>query len=167
MAFVTLPALAITFTYRDISGSIGKSVMHMPSNTLLADANTAAAGMVVAMLSVSDATIIGYNVAYGVTNTTPAAAAAGSRVENKGSLSFRTAAGKITTVTVPAIKAAAVNAAGGLISTEASMAAMIATMLGTPWTDSNGQDLSALVSDAQVFRRTSKRQHTTDINPTT
>jgi len=31
--------------------------------------------------------------------------------------------------------------------------------------DSNGSDLAALISDAQVFRTTTKRQYTSDTSP--
>jgi hypothetical protein len=159
--------MQVTFTYVDESGSIGKSVVHLPSTTTLADAETAAAGLVAALLAVSDAQILAYSVNWGVTNTTPAAPAAGSRVENKALFSFRTAAGKLARVSVPGVKAAAVAASGGIISDETSVAALITALTGGAWCDSNGSGLDALVSDAQVFRSTSKRQFTSDRNPTT
>ena len=165
MAFVTRPALPVTINYVDASGSAGSSVFHLPAATLLADANTAAAALVTAILATSDCSVIGYSIGYGVTNTTPAAPAAGSRVENKALLKFRTAAGKVASATVPGIKAAAVASSGGLISTETSVAALIAALTGGAWCDSNGSDLVSLLSDAQVFRTTSKRQFTTDVSP--
>jgi len=167
MAWATLPAMAVTFTYVDSSGSIGKSVAHVPAATTLTDANTAAAALAAQLLNTSDCQIISYSITYGVTNTTPAAPASGSRVENKALLTFRTAAGKSSRISIPGIKAASVAESGGIISTEASMAALIAGLLGTPWCDSNGSDLAALVADAQVFRSTTKRQYTTDTNPST
>jgi hypothetical protein len=167
MAWVTLPSLAVTFTYVDASGSVGKSVAHLPAATTLADAETAAAGLVVQLLSASDCQVISYSITWGVMNTTPAAPAAGSRVENKAKFSFRTAAGKLAIVSVPGIKSAAVATSGGIISTETSVAALITALTGGIWCDSNGSDLSALASDAQVFHSTTKRQYTTDTNPTT
>lgn len=165
MTWVTLPSIAVTFTYVDASGSIGKSVAHVPASTTLADLNTAAAALAVNLLAVSDCQIINYSAAYGVSNTTPAAPAAGSRVENKALLTFRTAAGKAARLSIPGIKAAAVATSGGIISTQTDVAALIAALLGAPWCDSNGSDLAALISDAQVFRSTSKRQYTTDKSP--
>jgi hypothetical protein len=157
--------MAVTITYVDASGSVGKSVTHVPAATTLADANTAAAGLVTDLLAVSDCQVIAYSITYGVTNTTPAAPAAGSRVENKALFAFRTAAGKLARISVPGIKAAAVAASGGIISTDADVAALITNLLAAPWCDSNGSSLDALVSDAQVFRSTSKRQYTTDVSP--
>jgi hypothetical protein len=157
--------MAVTFTYIDASGSIGKSVAHLPSTTTLAAAETAAAALVADLLNASDCQVIAYSVTWGVTNTTPAAPAAGSRVENKALFSFRTAAGKLARISVPGIKAAAVAASGGIISTETNVAALITALVGGAWCDSNGSSLDALVSDAQVFRSTSKRQYTTDVSP--
>ena len=165
MAWSTLPALSVTFVYRDASGSLGRSVAHLPSDTTLEDANTAAAGLVADLLAVSDASIISYSINYSVQNTTPAAPAAGSRVENKALLTFRAANGKAARLTVPAIKAAAVATSGGIISTNADVQAVIGELVSGSWTDSNGSSLDAVVSDAQVFRSTTKMQYPTDISP--
>lgn len=162
MAWATLPAMTVTFSYIDASGSPGKTVAHLPSTTTLADAETAAAGLVADLLATSDAQIIAYSVNWGVRNTTPAAPAAGSRVENKAKFTFRTAAGKTATLSVPAIKAAAVAASGGIISTNTDVAALVTGLTGGAWCDSNGSSLDALVSDEQVFKATTKNQRTSD-----
>lgn len=167
MAWSTLPAISVTFVYRDASGSLGRSVAHLPAGTTLADANTAAAALVAQLLAVSDASIISYSIAYTVNNTTPAAPAAGSRVENKALLTFRANNGKPARITVPAIKAAAVAASGGIISSQTDVAALVSGLVGGAWSDSNGSSLDALVADAQVFRSTTKAQYPTDVNPST
>lgn len=157
--------MPITFAWRDASGSPGASRLYLANSVSLADANTKASGLATLLLAASDCTILGYNIGYPMVNTTPAAPGAGSRVENRAVFSFRTDAGKVTRVTVPGIKAASVHPSGGIDSTEASIAAVIADILGGGWTDSNGIDIVSLVKDAQVFSQTSQLQYTSDTSP--
>jgi hypothetical protein len=165
MALTQKPALALTVEYMDETGSPGKSVFHLAAATTLAAAKTAADALITQLLAASDCTIVGYSIGASVAETAPVAPAAGSRVENKALLKFRTAAGKVSTISIPGIKAAAVAQSGGIVSTDTDVAAIVATLTAAPWTDSNGSLLTHLYSDEQVFRSTRKRQFTTDISP--
>ena len=167
MAWVATPAISVTVEFKDASGSRSSSQFNLPSTTTLADAITAVSGLVTNLLAVSDATIVGYSITHSVINTSPAAPAASSRVENKGVLVYRTVAGKITRVSVPAIAPATVNAAGGIVSTDTNVTALVNELIVGQWCDTNGQSLSSIIEDYQRFSATSKRQRTTDISPTT
>lgn len=165
MAIVQRGALKVSFTYRDETMSLGKGEAYLPVATTLASAQTLAAALVEDIAAATDCVVLGYSITAGYVENAPAAAAAGSRVENKAVFQFRTAAGKISKFTLPGIKPALVNAAGGIISSATAAAAVIADITTSAWCDSNGSDLTNLYADYQRFSPTSKRQLTTDTSP--
>lgn len=165
MALVQRGALRVIYTYRDKTGSIGKGEAFLPSITTLADAKTLADALMAELQTASDCSVLSYNVVASFIETAPVAAVSGSRVENKGVFQFRTAAGKLTKLTVPGIKAALVNDAGGIISTATPAAAIVGTMTTSAWCDSNGSDVVSLYADYQRFSSTTKRQMTSDSAP--
>lgn len=164
MALVNLPP-TVTFTYEDETGSTSSTQLSIPAATTIADARTAADGLLAELAANTGCIITGYSIAFSTIETAPGVAAAGARVEEKGNLVFRTAAGKLTKVTVPGILPGVVLASGRLDEDAATLATLIASLTGGIWTDSNGSDLVALDSLYQSFRTSSRRQLPSDRKP--
>lgn len=164
MAIVNLPA-TITFVLVDETGSRSEVQTSILAATTVADARTAADALVAELNAASDAVVEGYSITFSSVETEPAAPAAGGRVERKGLLAFRTAAGKIARVTIPGVIGAAVLPSGRLDEDNAAIAAVVASLGATPFSDSNGAALSTLVEAYEVYRDTSRRQKPTDRKP--
>lgn len=137
----------------------------MPAATLMAAAVAKADATAALITTISGCAIVGYTVSSGKTDAAISTPATNSRVENKAVFVFRTAVGKKASFSFPNPLPAVVNANGGIISGQADCAALIADLLAG-YCDSNGQDLTALVQDAQVFSATTRTWHTTDVSPT-
>lgn len=164
MALVNLPP-SVTFTYEDETGSTSSTQMSIPAATTVADARTAAEALLTDLAANTGCLITGYSIAFSTIETAPGVAAAGARVEEKGNIVFRTAAGKLSRVTVPGVLPAVVLPSGRLDEDAATMASLIAAIIGGIWTDSNGADLVALDSLYQSFRSSTRRQLPTDRKP--
>jgi hypothetical protein len=164
MAFVDT-APSITFQFVDETGSVGTASYNIDPDTTVADARTAAAGLLVQLKANSDCEVNGYVITFPTIDTAPETPAAGSRVERKGNFTWRTAAGKTARTTIPGIKDAAVLASGRIDEDQADVAAYVGALDGTPWTDSNGSGLSALSEAYETFRSTTKRQLPSDRKP--
>jgi hypothetical protein len=168
MALTARPTLVVTIDYIDGSGSRGQSVTHLPAGTLLATAITKVDALVALIQAVTTCGIVGYSISTGKTEVATPSTDAKSRVEHKAELTFRTAAAKKAHFSVPSPDPATVAASGGIISTPAGVAALIAALGGgANFCDSNGSFLTAQVADAEIFNRTTMRQLTTDTNPAT
>jgi len=166
MALVAKPTLVVTIDYIDSTGSKGQSVTHLPAATTMAAAIVKVDATVALLLASTDCAIVGYSIATGKLETSTPAPTLGSRVEGRATLTFRTAAAKTAHFGFPAPKGALTAATGGLVSTQADLAALITDLLGG-YCDSNGSDLTALIADELIFNRTSIRQRTTDTSPAT
>lgn len=96
--------------------------------------------------------------AYSSRNTTPAAAAAGSRVERKGVFQFNTAAGKVATYQLPGIIDAAVLPDGRIDDDNLAVAALAGAIIAVDavFCDSNGVSLDSLAAAYERFNSTSK-----------
>lgn len=164
MARVNLPPV-VTFSWEDETGSRSNTQVSIPAATTVADARTAAEALATEMAATTGCVLTGYSIAYSTTETAPGLALEGSRVEQKGNFVFRTAAGKLCRVTVPGILGANVLPSGRIDEDAATVAALIASLLGAPWSDSNGADLSALVEAYESFRTSTKGQLPRDRKP--
>jgi hypothetical protein len=165
MALVTKPAITVSIEYIDATGSKGSSTLYLPSATTLAAAITKLDATAALITAVSDCAIIGYSIATGKIDTATPAPIVGSRVENRAEFTLRTAAAKLARFSFPSPKSTILNASGGILSTLPAVAALQADLIGG-YTDSNGSALTSVVSDTQIFQRTSVKQMTTDTNPT-
>lgn len=164
MAFVDA-APTVTFTFVDETGSTSTATYSIDPATTVADARTAAAGLLVQLKANSDCSVQGYTINFPTIDTAPEAPAAGSRVERKANFSWRTAAGKIAKTTIPGIKDAVVLSSGRVDEDLADVAAYVGALSAAPWTDSNGAGLDTLIEAYESFRSTTKRQLPTDRRP--
>jgi hypothetical protein len=161
MAFVDV-APTVTFTFVDETGSTSTATYSLAAATSVADARTAAAGLLVQLKANSDCSVQGYAINFPTIDTAPEAPAAGSRVERKGNFAWRTAAGKMARTTIPGIKDAVVLGSGRIDEDNADVAAYAGALAAAPWTDSNGAGLDTLVESYETYRSTTKRQLPTD-----
>lgn len=164
MALVNL-ATSVTFSFVDESASKSSMQVSAAAGTTLADLRTAANALVPLLEAASDCSCTGYNITATTIETDLPVPAAGSRVERKGNFDFRTAAGKLASVSVPGIIGSAVQAGGRVDEDNAAVAALLVALQATPWTDSNGSDLGILVNTYESYRKTSRRQLPTGRRP--
>lgn len=157
----------MTFTLQDESGSISTISFDIPTTTL-ASAALAAGGVMRGLLAnVTGCAILNQSVTYSQFDTTPELPAAGSRVEKKGVLIFRTGAGKTARYEIPGIEQALVMTSGRLNEDAPALAALATAMTAADalYSDSNGSDLVSLKEAYERFRKTSKRQMPRDRVP--
>lgn len=155
MPWVERPTASLTYKLRDESGSTASLALDVPQTTL-ADAAITAAGVLRPLIeAITDCTVVSYSLTYASYDTTPPAPAAGSRVERKGSFTFRTAAAKTVTYQVPGIATSLVEPTGLIDTSDAAVAAFAGALIAVDaiFSDSNGVDLSALISAYERFRR--------------
>jgi len=164
MAFSNLPTASLDFTFRDATGSIGHTLVHVPYATLAAVAIAAADAIVAAMAALSGATCLGYKLTYGKTETEPAAPAAGSRVENKGQFTWRTDDGRTASFTIPAIVESVLNPSGSIDRTDPLVIALVevVTDVDAIFANASGADIDSLLSAYQRFKGSTKNQLPSD-----
>lgn len=155
MALVNMPG-TVTYTLQDISGSKSNFQVQFPAATTVADVRTAAGALYLLLPDITTCAVLGYSISYPTFDDAAAAPDADSRVERKAVFQFRTAAGKTVSLALPGIEATAVLASGRVDEDITEVAAVVTNLLGAPWTDSNGSDLSALLGIYERFRGTSK-----------
>ncbi len=160
MALVNLPTAQLKFVFRDASGSKSTTLVHVPYATLAAAAITAADAIVAAMALLSGATALGYSLTYVKTDDAPAAAAAGSRVEDKGEFVWRTANGRSTRFSIPAVLDSILNVDGSVDRTNLDVIGLVTvvTDVGSIFAAADGSDITALLEAYQRFNSSSKRQ---------
>jgi len=164
MALVNLPTGQLKIDYRDASGTKGSSVFHFPYSTLASVVVTVADILSAALNALSDAAIDGYSITYAKTEDTPATPTAGSRVEEKGNFVWRTANGRTTRFTIPAIVDSVLNDSGSIDKTDALITALVAAVTAGDFAfaSADGSDITALLQAYQSFRGSTKRQLPTD-----
>jgi hypothetical protein len=160
MPWIERPTASLTYTLQDETGSKSNFSLDVPESTLADVALTAAAGLRPLIEACTDCEVLSYALTYSSRNTTPAAAAAGSRVERKGVLQFITAAGKIASYQLPGIIDAAVLPDGRLDDDNVAVAALAGGIIALDaiFTDSNGQSLDSLYAAYERFSSTKKSQ---------
>ena len=164
MALTNLPTASLKIDYRDASGSKGSSVFHIPYGTLASVAIAAADALSAALNALSDAAIDGYSITYAKTEDTPATPTVGSRVEEKGNFVWRTANGRTTRFSIPAVVDSILNARGSIDKSNALVLALAAvvTDVDLVFASADGSDITALLEAYQSFRTSSTRQLPTD-----
>lgn len=164
MALVNTPTGQLKIDYRDASGSKGSTILHFPYATLASVVVTAADAISAALNVITDAAIDGYTITYTKREDTPAAASAGSRVEEKGNFIWRTANGRSTRFSIPAISDAILNDSGSIDKTDVLVIALVdaVTDVDLVFASADGSDITALLEAYQSFRRSTKRQLPSD-----
>lgn len=160
MALVNLPTAQLKIEYRDASGSKGSTVFHAPYATLASVIVTVADVLSAAINALSDCAVDGYTITYAKTEDTPATPTAGSRVEEKGNFVWRTANGRSTRFTIPAIVDTVLNPDGSIDKANALVTALSAAVIAGDFAfqSADGSDITALLEAWQSFRATSKSQ---------
>lgn len=164
MALTNLPTASLKIDYRDASGSAGSTLFHIPYATLASVAITAADALSAALNALTDAAIDGYSITYSKTEDTPATPTAGSRVEEKGNFIWRTANGRTTKFTVPALVDSVMNPSGSIDKANALITALVAvvTDVDLVFASADGSDITALLEAYQSFRKSTKKQLPSD-----
>lgn len=158
MPFVERPTASMTFGLLDETGSRSTVSFDVPEGTLADVALTAANAVRALLASVTGCAVVTQSLTYSQFDTTPEAPTAGSRVEKKGVLVFRTAAGKTVKYEIPGIEPALVLTSGRLNEDAVTLAALVAAMTAADavFSDSNGSDLVSLASAYERYRRTTR-----------
>jgi hypothetical protein len=164
MALVNLPTGQLKIDYRDASGSKGSTIFHFPYDTLASVVVTVADVLSAALNALTDAAIDGYSITYTKTEDTPATPTAGSRVEEKGNFIYRTANGRTTRFTIPAIVDSVLNTSGSIDKASLLVAALSDAIIAGDFAfaSADGSDITALLEAYQSFRGSTKRQLPSD-----
>lgn len=164
MALTNLPTASLKIDYRDASGSPGSTLFHIPYDTLASVAFTAADALSAALNALSDAAIDGYSITYSKTEDTPAVPTAGSRVEEKGNFVWRTANGRTTRFTIPALVDSVLNPSGSVDKANALIIALVAAVTDVDliFASADGSDITALLEAYQSFRGSTRKQLPSD-----
>lgn len=164
MALANLPTASLKIDYRDASGSKGSTVFHVPYATSAAVAIGVADILSAALNALTDAAIDGYSLTYAKTEDTPATPTAGSRVEEKGNFVYRTANGRTTRFTIPAIVDSVLNPSGSIDKANALVTALTAAVVDGDFVfqSADGSDITALLEAYQSFRRSTKGELPSD-----
>jgi hypothetical protein len=164
MAFINTPAATLSFTFRDSSGSLANMNIDVPYATLASAALLAADGIRTAMLALSDATVVSQSLTYSFFDTAPPAATVGSRIEEKGQFIWRTANGRTTGFTIPAVKDAILTVSGSIDRTNALVTALDTVVVGAGaiFCAADGSDITSLYKAYQRFNRSTRRSLPSD-----
>jgi len=164
MALENLPTGQLKIDYRDASGSKGSTVFHFPYATLASVVVTVADILSAALNALTDAAIDGYSITYVKSETTPATPSAGSRVENKGQFVYKTANGRTTRFSIPAIVASVLNVSGSIDKSNALITALSDAVIAGDFAfnSADGSDITALLEAYQRMTGSTKRQLPTD-----
>jgi hypothetical protein len=149
--FATVGGITATFAFVDAKGVSSKTKVMLPAAVTLAAATTYCDNLATQFEAASDAKITGYTINQGRAATASTAAVAGSRVEDKGWIEVATAAGKKSSIAIPAIKLAGLLANGIDLDLAAALITNITTQLITgngtvAPVDSNASDLAGVVA---------------------
>jgi hypothetical protein len=150
--------------YRDASGTKGSSIFHFPYATLAAVVVAVADILSAALNALSDAAVDGYTITYAKTEDTPATPTAGSRVENKGQFVYRTANGRTTRFSIPAIVASVLNASGSINKDSLLVTALSDAIIAGDFAfaSADGSDITALLQAYQRMSGSTKNQLPSD-----
>jgi hypothetical protein len=164
LALTNLPTGTLKIDYRDETGSRGSTVFHFPYSTLASVVVTVADILSAALNALTDAAIDGYSITYAKTEDTPATPGALSRVENKGQFVWRTANGRTTRFSIPAIVASVLNPSGSIDKTDALITALSDAVIAGDFAfnSADGSDITALLEAYQRMSGSTKGQLPTD-----
>lgn len=164
MAIVAAPTATLSYTWKDASGSIGHTDIHVPDATLAAVALTAAGVLGALLAAMSDCVLLNYKLTYNRVENAPGAPVAGSRVEEKGNFIWTTEDGRSTRFSIPAIKDTQLNASGSVNRAAVAAAALIAGVedVDAIFAGASGSDITALQKAYQSFRSSTRNELPTD-----
>jgi hypothetical protein len=164
MALTNLPTASLKIDYRDASGSKGSTLFHVPFDTAASVVIIAADIVSAALNAVSDAAIDGYSLTYSKTEDTPATPTANSRVENKGNFVYRTADGRTTRFSIPAVVNSILNVSGSIDKTNALVIAITDAIVGGDFLfqSASGSDITALLQAYQGMRGSTRGELPSD-----
>lgn len=164
MALVNLPTGQLKIDYRDASGSSGSTIFHFPYATLASVVVTVADILSAALNALTDAAVDGYSITYSKTEDTPATPTAGSRVENKGQFVYRTANGRTTRFSIPAIVASVLNTSGSINKASLLVTALSDAIIAGDFAfaSADGSDITALLEAYQRMSGSTKAQLPSD-----
>lgn len=164
MAFANKPAADLTYTFKDASGSIGKTVISIPFATSTTAALAASDVLRPLVDALSGCSIIGQSLTYSYADDAPAAPDAGSRVEDKGVFVWRLANARTARFEIPGIKDSTLNLSGSINRSDVGVAALVTavTAVDAIFCGADGSDIRSLLEAYQRFRRSGKRQLPTD-----
>lgn len=154
MAFTNKPTAQLTYVLVDNSGSRSTVVFHVPFATLAAVALAAADTLMAALGALSDCSVVSRSLTYTQVDNAPVAAAAGSRIEEKGVFVFNLANGLKTRFEVPGVKDSILLQSGTIDRANILVAAFVTavTDVGTIFAGVDGSDITSLDSAYQRFR---------------
>lgn len=160
MAFVSRPTASLSYTLQDASGSKSQININIPGGTLINVAFAAADALRPLIAALTDCAVIAQNITYSQADDAPAAAVAGSRVEEKGTFVWRTANARTTQITIPAIKDSLLLQSGAVDRDNLAVAAFVAGVTGadTIFAGADGSDIRSLAAAYQRFRSSTKNQ---------
>jgi len=160
MALVNIPTAQLKLDYHDSSGSKGSTIFHAPFATLASVIVTVADILSAAVNALTDCAVDGYSITYAKTEDTPATPTAGSRVEEKGNFVFRTADGRTTRFSIPAIVDSVLNGDGSVDKTNILVTALADAVIAGDFAfqSASGSDITALLQAYQSFRRSTKKE---------
>lgn len=164
MALTTVPAGKVVFDILDESGTVGKTTLHFPATTLIADVVTAADAVVAEMQSITGCVVRGYTVSYTRKETANVAAADGARVENKGVFVFGLANALFSRIEVPGILESVLLPSGSIDVENAAVASFLAAIIDPPaiFRGLDGSDIVSIRSAYQRFRSSTENQLPSD-----
>lgn len=164
MAIVAAPTATLSFSWKDASGSVGHTDVHVPDATLAAVALTAAEALGALLAAMSDAVLTGYKLTYNRVENAPGTPVAGSRVEEKGNFIWVTADGRSTRFSIPAIADSQLNTSGSVNRAALGAAALIAAVIDVDaiFAGASGSDITALSKAYQSFRSSTRNELPTD-----
>lgn len=173
MAIVVDPYLTVTLTFEDETGSRAPMRAHLPAATTLAAAQTRITALSTEIAGVSGCQLISWSISLGAQDNEPPTAQLDSRVERKGRLAFRTAAGKITSMSIPGFVRAGLTVDGRIQEDLGAVDEVVDEIVGGGWCDTNGSDIVSLAKAYERFREStrpmlpSKRTPDADTDPAT
>lgn len=165
MSMSNLPAAVAYFTLVDASGSTSKIEFHVPFATAILDVGGALDVLRPLVAALTDAAIIGQGVTFPYKENAAVAPVAGSRVEEKGVFIWRTANGRTTRFSLPAIKDTLLKTSGAIDRANAAVAAIITSVIAVNalWCGADGSDITSIDKAYQRFNSTTKNQLPKDV----
>lgn len=165
MAFTNLPAAKLSFGVVDASGSKSSIECWVPFATAIADVIAGADILRPLVQALTDAVIVTQSVTFSYADNAPGTPVAGSRIEEKGVFVWRTANGRTTRFSIPAIKDTLLKASGAVDRSNLAVAAMITavTDVDALWCAADGNDITALAKAYQRFNSSTRNQLPTDV----
>ena len=157
---VNKPTASLKLAYKDASGSIGHTLIHVPFGTLAAVAVAAGEAISAVINAVTGASVIGFDLTYAFTEDAPDSAAPGSRVENKGVFSWLCDNGLQSSFTIPAILDSVLNVDGSIDRSDAAIIALVGVVedVDAIFSSISGADIVSLASAYQRFKASTKKQ---------